>query len=255
MTGKWSAVLLAGSRPKHAVDGSLIMSDKALLPVSGVPMLLRPLAALLESDRIDDVLVVGQEPERLRAILPANDRVRAAQSQRTIADTLVHLIATDEVRFPVLVTTADHALLSVEMISQFCDQAAGADVAIGVVEERVMVERFPQSKRTWVGFKGGRYSGANLFAFGSVKALGAVDRWRSVEQDRKKGWKVLAALGPALLMGAVLKLRTLAQSLDSVAAKLGMTIRAVEMSDARAAIDVDKPSDLALVEAILEGRA
>ena len=37
--------------------------------------------------------------------------------------------------------------------------------------------------------------------------------WRSVEQDRKKGWRMIAALGPAVLLGAVLRLRTLDQTL------------------------------------------
>ena len=76
-----------------------------------------------------------------------------------------------------------------------------------------------------------------------------------MEQERKKGWRVLAAIGPALLLGAVLRMRTLDQSVASVGRKLGLSIRAVEMTDPVAAIDVDKPADHALVEAILAGRA
>ena len=83
----------------------------------------------------------------------------------------------------------------------------------------------------------------------------AIERWRAVEQDRKKGWRLLAALGPALLLGAVLQLRTLDQSVAAVGRKLGLSIRAVEMSNPIAAIDVDKPDDHALVEAIIAGRA
>ncbi|MDQ3471771.1 MAG: hypothetical protein M3428_05280 [Pseudomonadota bacterium] len=66
---------------------------------------------------------------------------------------------------------------------------------------------------------------------------------------------MLAALGPALFMGAVLKLRSLHQTAGALSRKLGITVRAVEMSDPLAAIDVDKPSDHALVESILQGRA
>jgi hypothetical protein len=113
----------------------------------------------------------------------------------------------------------------------------------------------PQAKRTWLTFRGGAYSGANLFGLGSIKALAAVEQWRSVEQDRKKGWRVLAALGPALLLGAVLRLRTLDQSVASMGSRLGMIARAVVLTNPLAAVDVDKPVDHAIVEAILAGRA
>ena len=50
-------------------------------------------------------------------------------------------------------------------------------------------------------------------------------------------------------------MRTLQQTLDGIGRKLGLTIRAVEMSNPLAAIDVDKPADHELVTAILECRA
>ena len=53
----------------------------------------------------------------------------------------------------------------------------------------------------------------------------------------------------------MLKLRTLDESVAAVGRKLGLTIGAVQLSDPKAAIDVDKPADLELVEAILGGRA
>ena len=152
-----------------------------------------------------------------------------------------------------LVTTADHALLDGAMIDDFCARAEGADVAIGLVERRALMARLPQTRRTWIGFRGGAYSGANLFALGSPKAASAVRLWREVEQDRKKGWKLLVALGLPGLLGLV-RLRTLDQTLAAMGRKLGITLRAIEMRNPLAAVDVDKPADLALVEAILGGR-
>ncbi len=252
----WTALLLAGSRPRRPIDGETdLMGHKALLEVAGVPMVLRPLRALLESPQIGKICVLAQEPGALEHVLPDDPRVELKQSRGTIAATIAELIAANELEYPVLVTTADHALLDPALIAEFIAKAEGADLAIGVVERRTMMNRFPTTERTWIGFKGGRYSGANLFAFGSDKVVPAIDRWRTVEQDRKKGWRVLAALGPALLLGAILKLRTLDQSVATVGRKLGLTIKAVAMSDPRSAIDVDKPADLVLVEAILGGRA
>lgn len=248
---RWSALLLAGSRPR----GHDMLGSKATLPVAGVAMVLRPLGALLESPQIGKVCVLAQDPGALESILPDDPRVELKRSQGTIAATIAELISQRALDYPVLVTTADHALLDVGMIAEFIAEAKGADLAIGVVERSVMLRRFPSSERTWIGFKGGRYSGANLFAFGSDKVVPAIEVWRTVEQDRKKGWRLLAALGPALLLGAVFKLRTLDESVASVGRKLGLSIRAVQLSDPKAAIDIDKPADLELVEAILGGRA
>ena len=88
----------------------------------------------------------------------------------------------------------------------------------------------------------------------SPRAASAIELWRSVEQDRKKGWRLLWTMGPALFLGAALRLLTLDQALRRIGARLGLDVRAVEMADPLAAVDVDKPDDHALVEAILAER-
>jgi hypothetical protein len=140
------------------------------------------------------------------------------------------------------------------MIDQFCAAAEGADLAIGVVTRSALQKRLPQSRRTWIGLSRGCYTGANLFAFGSPKALKAVELWREVEQDRKKGWRLLLALGWPGLLG-LLRLRTLDQTLSAMGRRMGLSLRAVRLDDPLAAVDVDKVQDYELVNAILERRA
>lgn len=247
----WTALVLAGSRPAgdafaHQMGAEL----KALIPVAGEPMVRRPVRALLASPAIARVRVLAQQPGAIQAALPEDRRLTVEPSGATIAETLLAL----DLGWPVLVTTADHALLDEGMIAEFTGKAAGADLAIGLVEQARLLRRFPDARRTWSRFRGGAYSGANLFALGSPQALKAVELWRSVEQDRKKGWKLLLAFGVPGLLG-LLRLRTVHQTLDSIGKRLGITIRAVEMSDPLACVDVDKPADHALVEAVLAGRA
>ena len=253
---EWTALVLAGSRPGRDEFAESHGTDlKALIPVGGVAMVARPVRALLAASVISAVRVLAQQPEQIAAVLPDDPRLSIAVSGRTIASTLEAILADPQTSFPLLVTTADHALLDVEMISDFCQAATGADLAIGLVEKRALDARLPQTKRTWIRFRGGAYSGANLFAFGSRNAANGVALWRSVEQDRKKGWRMIAALGPAVLVGAVLRLRTLDQTLASIGGRLGLAIRKVELANPLAAVDVDKPADHALVTAIIEGRA
>ena len=252
---KWTALVLAGSRPGRDDFAESHGTDlKALILVGGVPMVSRPVDALLAAPEIKVVRVLAQQPERLAAVLPDDPRLSVIPSGATIAATLEAILADSKTNFPLLVTTADHALLDAAMISDFCAAAAGADLAIGLVERAALDARLPQTKRTWIKFRGGAYSGANLFAFGSREAASAVALWRSVEQDRKKGMRMIAALGQAVLLGAVLRVRTLDQTLASMGRRLGLSIRKVELANPLAAVDVDKPADHALVTAILEGR-
>lgn len=248
--------MLAGSRRGRDDFAQSHGTDlKALIPVGGVPMVTRPVVALLAVPEIGRVRVLAQQIARIAAVLPTDARLRVEASGATIAATLETILADPATDFPLLVTTADHALLDAAMVADFCTQAAGADLAIGLVEKRALDARLPQTRRTWLKFRGGAYSGANLFAFGSRDVAKAVALWRSVEQDRKKGWRMIAALGPALLLGSVLRMRTLDQTLEDVGRRLGVVIRKVELANPLAAVDVDKPADHALVSAILEGRA
>jgi len=252
----WTAIVLAGSRPGTDPFAEAYGTDlKALIPVGGKSMVARPVEALLGSVNIERVRVMAQQPERIAAVLPSDARLSVEPSGTTIATTLAAVFADASTRYPLLVTTADHALLSPAMIADFCAKAEGADLAIGLVERAALAARLPQSQRTWLKFRGGAYSGANLFAFGSAKAARAVEMWRSVEQDRKKGWRMIASLGPFALLGAALRLRTLDQTLASVGRRVGLSIRKVELADPLAAVDVDKPADHELVTSILEGNA
>ena len=66
---------------------------------------------------------------------------------------------------------------------------------------------------------------------------------------------MIAALGPAVLTGVLLRIWTMDQTLASVGKRLGLAIRKVELANPLAAVDVDKPADHQLVTAILKGRA
>jgi GTP:adenosylcobinamide-phosphate guanylyltransferase len=251
-----TAVVLAGSRPGGDRFAESYGTDlKALIPLAGEPMVRRPVEALLASANIGRIRVLAQQPDRIREAVPNDPRVSVEQSGETIAATLEAFCFDPSVQWPILVTTADHALLTRDMVADFLAKAAGADVAIGVVTRESLLKRLPQSQRTWLKFRGGAYSGANLFLLGSPKVRSTLGLWRSSEQNRKKAWRMLFTLGLFGFLGAALRLRSLKQTIDRVGRKLGLDIRAVELTDPLAAVDVDKPADHELVTAILEDRA
>lgn len=255
MTGA-TAVVLAGSRPGRDPFAASYGTDlKALIAIAGEPMVRRPVRALLASPGVKRVRVLAQQPERIGGALPRDDRIFVEQSGNTIAATLEAVCLDPETQWPLLVTTADHALLTSEMVEEFIGKAEGADVAIGLVERRTLLARLPQSQRTWHRFRGGAYSGANLFLLAGPQVRPALELWRSVEQDRKNVLRLFRRLGLMNFLATALRLRSLQATLDALGQRLGLIIRAVELSDPLAAVDVDKPADHELVTAILEGRA
>jgi GTP:adenosylcobinamide-phosphate guanylyltransferase len=252
---KYTAIVLAGSRPGRDEFAEQFGTDmKALIPVGGEPMVRRPVSALLAAEDIGDVIVLSQSPERLAEVLPRDSRIELRKSEATIASTMLELCLDKQTQWPLLITTADHALLDVETIDEFCAYAEG-DISIGVVERKRLSDRFPVAQRTWLKFRGGAYTGANLFALGSPKAAAAIELWRSVESERKKGWRVISILGPFVLLGSLLRLISIDQALRSIGRKLGLSVTAVQLSNPVAGIDVDKRADHMLAEAILAGNA
>jgi GTP:adenosylcobinamide-phosphate guanylyltransferase len=251
-----TAVVLAGSRPAgDPLAERFGVASKAVIPIGGEPMVRRPVRALLESPDVGRIIVMAQQPEPIADALPPDPRLSILTSSGTIAETILGLIEDASIEWPLLVTTADHALLDRATIEEFCSGAKAADVAIGVVERANLMRRLPATKRTWLPFRGGAYTGANLFALRSRQVGPAVELWRSVEQDRKKAWRLMSILGPLMLATIALRLVSLDEVLGQIGGKLKLSVKAVRLSNPLAGVDVDKVEDHALVEAILEGRA
>ena len=253
---KYTAIVLAGSRPGRDPFAEQFGTDmKALIAVAGEPMVRRPVRALLASDSIAKVIVLSQSPDRIADVTPSDPRLTFRESRGTIAETMLELCADAQTKWPLLVTTADHALLDAATVDEFVRNVGGADVAVGVVERGVLLQRFPDAQRTWLRFRGGAFTGANLFALGSPGARPAIEFWRSVEQDRKKVWRVISLLGPATLIAVALRIVSLDEVLAQLGSRLGLKVKAVRLSNPLAGVDVDKPADHTLVEAILAGKA
>lgn len=253
---KYTAVVLAGSRPGRDAFAEQFGTDlKALIPVAGEPMVRRPVRALLAGRAVRDVIILSQSPDRIAAVVSRDTRVAFRESEGTIAETILRLCEDAQTPWPLLVTTADHALLDTSTIDEFLSQASSAQVAVGVVERRTLLHRFPAAQRTWLKFRGGAYTGANLFVLSSPAVRPAIELWRSVEQDRKKVWRVLSLLGPVTLLCVALRLISLDEVMKQLGARLGIKVKAVALSNPLAGIDVDKPADHDLVEDILAGKA
>jgi hypothetical protein len=137
------------------------------------------------------------------------------------------------------------------MIDDFLAATQDADAAAAVVERRTVESSYPATRRTWLRFSDGDYTGANLFALIGPKARSALTAWSAVERDRKKALRLLMHFGPFLALRAAMRMISLDGFISAMGRRYGLGLRAVRLQHAEAAIDVDKPDDLTLVESIL----
>jgi GTP:adenosylcobinamide-phosphate guanylyltransferase len=258
--GEWTAIVLAGRRPgENGFPASHGVAAKALIRAGGEPMLGRVARTLLDSPSIGRIVVLAQEAETLLTgdleWMAADPRIATAQSGDGISDSVGRLAGTGAAPYPVLVTTADHALLLPEMVEAFIAGAGGVDVAFAMVERRIVEKAHPDTKRTWLKAANGHFSGANLFALLTPASARGTDFWVRAEKDRKRTLKLLSFLGLGIFLRAVTRTISLEAAAERVGRKSGFRLKAVLLPFAEAAIDVDKPSDLELAERILAARA
>ncbi len=247
-----SGLILAGSRPGRPdpVAETEHVGHKALVEIEGKPMLAHVVAALRGAG-IHRMAVAAGHPQviDLAETLDCEIVPAAAGPSASVAAGFERLGA------PLLVTTSDHALLRPAWVRQFLDDApADADVAILLARREAIEQAMPGSQRTYLRFADGHWSGCNLFLLASERAGAAIETWKMVEADRKRPWRIAARLGMGMLVNYALGRLTLDGAISRLGNRVGVEARLVAAHDGLAAVDVDKPGDLADVRTIMAAR-
>jgi CTP:molybdopterin cytidylyltransferase MocA len=256
-----TVLLLAGNRggidPVAAVAS---VPHKALAPVDGQPLIAHVLRTLSAMPEIHHILLVCDDPEALRRAEAVTDAEAkgilvmmpaAASPSRSVAAIL------DKAEFapPMLVTTADAALLTPEMVRHFwAALPADADIAAAVTSGGGVRSRFPESRRTFLKFRDGDFCGCNLFALTSVDARRVVAFWRRLEDHRKRPLAMAAMVGPGVILAYLLRRLSLASAARHLSRRTTARAAIVPIPFPEAAVDVDKPADIAVAERVLAER-
>jgi len=254
----FTAIILAADRNAH--DPLLEASGaccKALVKIDGTPMLQRVVTALLASEQVGTILLSGPAREYLASSQFLENALNkeqigwkaAGDSPSSSAWQVMQGLA-DET--PVLLTTADHPLLTAGIVDHFLDGAlqSGADLAVGIVTFPAVQDKFPKAKKTVTRFRDGDYCGCNLFAFLTPESRRVAEVWRKVEQQRKNPLRIISQLGWWSVLRYLLGWLTLDQALTKLSERLDVNIRPVHLPFPEAAIDVDSIADQELVEEI-----
>ncbi len=243
-----TALILAGSRP-GALDSLADYAGvphKALITLDGETLLARVAQAIREAG-IVHIAVSANHP----AVIAEAERLSLSVVAPASGPSGSVAAALEALGTPMLVTTADHALLAAPWIAQFLnDTPATADAAVLLARRDVVEAAAPGTRRTWLRFADGDWSGCNLFLLATPDAARAIALWSQVEADRKRPWRIVRRLGPTLLLRYLLGRLTLSAALRHLGAKAGIETAAVASAFGLAAVDVDKPADLDLVRTL-----
>ncbi|MEM7568711.1 MAG: nucleotidyltransferase family protein [Pseudomonadota bacterium] len=252
------ALVLAGERPAGtdpmATSGALNgAAHKAFLPLNGRPMLDYVFSALNDADDVGTLTMSA--PAHLHAAFGEADPEMALLASanspaQSIAAALAHFQDAPEV----LVTTCDHPLLTPQIVTQFIERARAqdVDVSVGCVTRSVFKSSFPSAKRTFVALRDIQFSGANLFYIRPANAGGLFSYWVHLEQHRKNPLALARAIGLGLAIRYAFGRLTLHKLLETVEARCSTRCTLVPLDDPVAAIDVDKPADIALATRLLQ---
>ena len=247
----FAALVLAGSRagsedPVAAYGG---VAHKALIQLGGRSLLARVAGALRDAGAAR-IAVISSHPQ----VRAEAERLGLQGLDEAAGPSLSVQAAAAHLGTPLLVTTADHALLEAAWVARFlADVPADADVAALVAARATVEAAAPATQRTWLKLADGHWSGCNLFYLANDRALAVVDLWRRVEAERKRPWKQARILG----LGMLGRYATGRLSLKNAAARLGqlagVNAAIVQTPYGLASVDVDKPADLDLVRQIVGG--
>jgi len=259
----FTAVILAGDRgPQEPLTQAAGVCCKALVPIAGRPMLIRVLTSLAESPSIGERVIAGLPPAAsathpelanqlhgrgLRHTPPSpGPSASAAAALQTIADDR-----------PVLLTTADHALLRPAVIEDFLSRATltGLDFVAGVIRYPEFHQRYPGMPKTVLRFSDDHYCGTNLFAILTPQGRRVLNTWQHIESQRKTPWKTVSMLGWGSVLRFLIGRLSLSAATTRLSQHLGLNVGVVVLPFPDAAIDVDSEADWRFVEALAADRS
>jgi GTP:adenosylcobinamide-phosphate guanylyltransferase len=260
---KIPAILLAGDRgPTDPVAAAVGLNRKALVPVNGVPMLARVIGTLRDSGAVERILVVANACHELKTDpavqeAAAGGDVEFLEGAQSPATSILKILEPYSGLFPVLIATADNPLLRPEVVADFVARSGevDCDATLGVAAMTAVKKHFPDASRTFIRLRGEGYSGCNLFCLKHERALAAVQFWTELEKDRKKALRFVAAFGLGTMFRVLFRSIGLEAAVARASRVIGIDARPLVLDAAEAAMDVDKPEHLVMVEAWLAAQA
>jgi len=260
---KFTALVLAASR--RGADDPVAqiqrLRHKCLVMLNGVAMVQRVVETLRATPCIGRIFVSIEGAEILRTVpalreLLDQGKIHVVLSEDNLADSVRAAALRITEPHPLIVTTADNALHTPEILDHFCRQVrkGTADTYVAMTPAETILRTYPEGQRAFHRLKDGSYSSCNLYCLANARAVSAVRAFATGGQFGKKPWRVIAMFGLFSFLLYKLRLLTLAGLMQRASKIMEAKIEPVLVPFPEAPIDVDNAKDYALVTEILRAR-
>ena len=251
------SIITAGgtSKPEDPLFQLTGIEKKALIPLAGRPMIAWVVDAVWKSGLVENIAIVGLEPGEVD-FGDASVCYTAAVGD-IVSNVLAGLDRLHEVNpsvHKILLASSDVPLITPEIVRGFVDECGSqeADGYYAIVEEKIMEARFPNSKRTFIPFKGGRYSGGDVLLVDVAAVKANQQLIRDLTGSRKDYWGQVRMLGLGFIFRFVFRMMTVQEAAARAAVKANLNARVVDTKYAELGMDLDKPAQYELITSILE---
>ena len=252
-------IVLAGGTLKadDALYSQTGVEKKALIPMLGQPMIVWVLDAIRGSGLVENIAVVGLEPKDLD--YDDNRLVFADMTGGIIDNVFTGLHKLQEINPTVkkiLIFSSDIPLITPKIVRGFVEECGSldADIYYAIVEEKTMEASFPDSKRTFVPFKGGRYSGGDALLVDVDAATGNTELARSLTGSRKNYVRQARFIGLGFIFKFLFRMMTVQEAAEKASKKGNLNGKVVVTDFPELGMDVDKSYQYELIQSYLERR-
>lgn len=243
------AVILAGGVPEpgHPLYPETQGRPKAMLPIADKPMYQWVLEAVAASSRIRRIVVIGCPDTSISLGADVTYLPNAGGIIENLSAGAAHILAKDPQATRFLAVSADIPTIRAEMVDAVvgdCNEP-GVDIFFNVIERSDMQRDWPGVPRTWMRLADGHFCAADLHVISTQ--LFASDVVRRFVAWRKSPLRLMAALGPAVLLRMLLRRPSLADCTKIITSRTGIRALAIRRSCTDIGMDVDNPIHLAAV--------
>lgn len=253
-------IVLAGRHPNRtdALAHDFGITHKCLVPLAGRPLVahvlqtaavhpaVASLAISVEREAFDELFDVLSQ-------LPGRGIAKLVEARANLVDSV--LAAAEGWDGPVLVTTADHALLTHASIDAMIAALDDADLAFAMAPRDAVIAAHPKHDHPFHEFADGAYASCNLYAAAAPEALRAAEVFRGGGRFAGSTWRVLRAFGLIDMILVSLRARRLSEVAARLSRRWSLRLTPVVLEDGSQALGVDDARTHAFAEAMLQERA
>jgi GTP:adenosylcobinamide-phosphate guanylyltransferase len=250
--------LAGGSLERDFRDAGYRAANKAYLPIGGTLMLERVLRAFRGSRAVGAIRVVTDASAFREAF--GTDTSALCDAVMAPGDGLINSMLAGfaglDSRERVIVTATDVPLLTPAIVDAFADKARALgsyDIGYGFVARNSSETKYPQVRHTWVRLREGVFCGGGVSVLRAGAAAQAADLLRRVASLRKSPARLAMMFSPALLARLVfggVSIADIEARADEIS---GLRCRGLLCDAPELAVNVDRLSDLRVVESIMKG--